>query len=317
MPTPAATPLGGETWPQTSNSDIVKIVTSSGLRIRNYPNADPRVYPVGTITGTWALGAKVRILCQVEWTDGGDIWGSPDPCYTDPGRWSAIAVGGTTYMEDVPGPVDDGGALTISRFAKVGDSISAAHEFLYPCGEGRFSAGLYPELTGTVTRYQTSFIRESNLAISGWTTRDVQIALTGHDTEYERWQPDVAFIMIGTNDPPDWLASGFSKTNLRTIVRGTLGRNIKPVLMTIPANKNKPVTEFNRMIYEVAGEFNVEVLDYFTLLSTLPSQGLSEDGVHPSIPPDGQTCYFNGTHMLYGMTARNWLIVSWLHEHSS
>lgn len=201
------------------------------------------------------------------------------------------------------------------QLVKVGDSITAAHEYLWPIGEGNYNLAGNP-YADAVEVYGWSFARESDLATSGWTTRDVALALQ-RDNQLDHAGPGtVAIVMIGTNDPPEWVDTGFSLTMLREVVNGVQQHGARVVLWTIPPNVNKPVEPFNALVWQVAQEYSVEVIDYHGAMVSLPNAGASPDGVHPSTPPDGQVATFDSTHLQYGYTLRNYLALRWLHENA-
>lgn len=100
--------------------------------------------------------------------------------------------------------------------------------------------------------------------------------------EYDTVYPDVALIMIGTNDPYEWQETWFTQNNVKEIVQATLDRGISPVLYTIPDNRNKEVNIYNNFLREYSDLEAVSLIDYNLAMSALPNKGLSEDGVHPS-----------------------------------
>jgi hypothetical protein len=55
----------------------------------------------------------------------------------------------------------------------------------------------------------------------------------------------------------------------------------------------------------MARQFEIPLWDYWHALQTLPNQGISADGIHPSAPPDGFTGRFTPANLQYGYTIRN------------
>lgn len=202
-----------------------------------------------------------------------------------------------------PFPVD------AERFSKVGDSITHSHEYLYPLGEGNYNLGQWAGFSDEVVRYQASFTRESLAAYPGWTSFD-SVRTIG--SEYDAWDPQIAFIMIGTNDSPLWVDSGQYESNLREIVRYTLSRNIQPVLFTIPPRGGRDVKPYNDIVWRTATEYHVPVIDYYSGMLGLVNWGLREDMVHPSVPQDGKVAFFDPEHLYYGYNLRNFLTVFYL-----
>lgn len=201
--------------------------------------------------------------------------------------------------------------------AKIGDSITYAHEYLWPIGEGRYNTGDYPELQTTIDLWGQSFTRDSIAAKSGFTLNDLLSpdpdceATTRLDCEYQYVRPSVALIMIGTNDlvvtnDIDYLANQY-----RQVLNITLYYNVVPVLSTIPPSTHYDVTDYNQMVINLAYEYGIPYIDYYSYMMSIPVP-LCSDGAHPESPPDGQTAYFDEWHLEYGYTMRNWLTLQML-----
>jgi hypothetical protein len=81
-------------------------------------------------------------------------------------------------------------------------------------------------------------------------------------------------------------------------------------LSTLPARLvpgGERIEEFNQIIRNVALAYDVPLWDYASVMATLPNQGLSDDGVHPSLPPGPVTATtdFTPENLQYGYTLRN------------
>ncbi len=211
-------------------------------------------------------------------------------------------------------------------FSKVGDSITQWGYFLAPVGTGGLRLGDHPELAGVaqwfsqaMARTNNSFANESLAAHGGWRSWDLLDpsranpglcqAKTPVGCEMAAVRPSVALIMIGTNDLADGNVNAF-RTNLSQIVTIVESYGVIPVLSTIPYRRDSPELQdrtalYNDAILRVALTYNVPLWNYWLAVEPLPSNGVSVDGVHPSVPPDQNTAIFDNMHLLYGFTMRN------------
>jgi hypothetical protein len=222
-------------------------------------------------------------------------------------------------------------------FAKVGDSITASNMSLRPLGEDAYKLGDYEEAFGdtrayfstAIARTGNSFVNKSLAAKVGWSASVVlnpNYADPAHceegesplDCEYRLLQPSFAFIMLGTNDV-GFVSEATYRHNLERVVSETIRRGIVPLLSTIPprtdsADIGEKVVRFNAIVREVAQDYRIPLMDYYALMNTLPNKGLSDDGVHPNVPPRGYVAVadFNARDLQYGYTARNLLMLATL-----
>jgi GDSL-like Lipase/Acylhydrolase family len=208
-------------------------------------------------------------------------------------------------------------------FTRVGDSITAAGYFLNDL-DGRYDLGAFNnELEGARNFFAGSFSHVSMAAGNGWgadtilTPRDPNC---GQDApiacEYRRVKPAVALIMIGTNDSGG-VDPAIYEANLRRIVEVTIEMGVIPVLSTIPPKKNNAwngerAVLWNEIIRRIAAEYDIPLMDYYNALQGLPNQGLSPDGIHPNMPPDGNSGKFTPENLQYGFTVRNLLALQML-----
>ncbi len=214
-------------------------------------------------------------------------------------------------------------------FSKVGDSITTADAFLYPIGGGAYDLRDYTYLapavayfSQTTARTANSFANVSLSARPGWAA--FQVINPGAvfvayicepnekpiECEYRVVKPSVALIMIGTNDAYAGTLLSDYEAQLRLIIQTSLDRGIIPVLSTIPPiHRNwigNRVEIYNSLIVALAREYDIPLWDYWSALQGLPNDGLSSDGVHPSVPPD-HAADFAPDYLRYGMTVRNLL----------
>jgi len=211
-------------------------------------------------------------------------------------------------------------------FSKIGDSITAAPQFLYPIGFGQYELGAYGNLANAIAffsqenaRAGNSFANQSLAAVSGWTADKLLTPgfaypeICGTDTplvcEYKQTRPAIALILIGTNDSGSGAPDIFAD-HLRQIVEISLEMGVIPVLSTIPPknfdeNQEQRVQTWNSVIRAIAAQYEVPLWDYYANMVGLPNRGISSDGLHPSVPPDGAAARFTPENLQYGYTVRN------------
>jgi hypothetical protein len=212
-------------------------------------------------------------------------------------------------------------------FAKIGDSISAWSFFMVPIGQGGLRLGSYAKLEPTVnffintpTRTGNSFIEHSLSALDGWLSGDLidpskaapgvcSAGETPVACELRVNKPSVALIMIGTNDLPISDTATFRR-NLDRVLTIVESAGVIPVVSTIPYRRDQTIFEqralaFNQVIVQVAQAHAAPLWNYWLAIEGLPANGVSTDGIHPSIPYDGNTAIFDTDHLVAGFNMRN------------
>jgi uncharacterized protein YgiM (DUF1202 family) len=211
-------------------------------------------------------------------------------------------------------------------FSKIGDSITVAESMFTPIGYGQYNLGDFGYLRTTISFFATptatganSFAGISVAANNGWTTDTVlnpayanpELCAAGESPlqcEYRLNHPAVALIMFGSNDVIVVPAEDYAR-NLRTITEFSITQGVIPVLSTIPPRQGfEDRTNFyNQLIRETAAQFGTPLWDYHAAMLTLPNAGLSDDGLHPSAPPNAfeNGANFTGDNLRYGYVMRN------------
>ncbi|MBX3061712.1 MAG: GDSL-type esterase/lipase family protein [Anaerolineae bacterium] len=211
-------------------------------------------------------------------------------------------------------------------FVRIGDSITVSPNFLFDIGVGKVDLGGYGVLGSVIDFYKNGQVRGGNsftiqpiAAGGGWASEALFIPgysfpeVCGQRTplvcELEVTKPAVALIMIGTNDSGSGSPDTFGN-NLRTIVEITIKNGTIPVLSTIPPknideDQTRRVDAFNRVIRQVAQFYEIPLWDYYYSMAQLPNNGMSADGLHPSVPPNGRVYSFTPENLQYGYTLRN------------
>jgi acyl-CoA thioesterase-1 len=137
-----------------------------------------------------------------------------------------------------------------------------------------------------------------NLGVSGWTTQDV---IFGELPQFKKLKPDVATLLIGTNDWVQSMPESVFRKNLQIILDQVLQviPNKKHILIiTVPDFSVTPLGKdyssgrdisqglkaFNRIIKEEAKARTLKVVDIYSLSKTFDKDAslISKDGLHPS-----------------------------------
>jgi hypothetical protein len=126
--------------------------------------------------------------------------------------------------------------------------------------------------------------------------------------EYRLTKPSAAIIMFGTNDVKLSSLANYEKY-MRQIIETSTQMGVIPIVSTIPpirASWGAGRAElYNVLLIKLAREYNVPLLDYYSAMKTLPFDGLTADGVHPTLPPMLRTAEFSEKNLQYGYTLRN------------
>ncbi|MCC7360443.1 MAG: SH3 domain-containing protein [Anaerolineales bacterium] len=212
-------------------------------------------------------------------------------------------------------------------FAKIGDSLTVAPQFLLPIGYGAYNLRDYSGLQEAVNffgagqaRIGNPFVNTSLAAKGGWSSFSLVAGSTSNKTycgnnespvqcELRLNRPAIALILIGTNDLTSSTAEGY-QANLRRIVADCVSQGVIPVLSTLPPYLRAGyegyagrVAEFNGYIIAIAQENDLPVWNLWAAVQSLPNRGLGGDGVHLSVAPDAAD--FTAANLQYGSTVRN------------
>jgi peptidoglycan/LPS O-acetylase OafA/YrhL len=204
-------------------------------------------------------------------------------------------------------------------FAKIGDSITVAPQFLRCFAIGPVELGSHGHLAPTLAYFlagdaagTTPFARASLAAKGGTTALD---AMTGTpcpvDAELAAIDPAIAVVMFGTNEIRyDWTFDA-AASHLWALVDHAIARGVVPILSTIPANPSYPAADariptFNRLVRAIAQGRAVPLIDLHRELAPLPNRGISSDNLHPSWAPGG-ACLLDAAGLQHGYNVRNLL----------
>ena len=102
--------------------------------------------------------------------------------------------------------------------------------------------------------------------------------------------PSIALVMIGTNDAQIGVDSSEVRENVREIVTWLKGRGTIPVLSTIPPRLDTPertasAKAYNAEIRDLGASERVPLIDLYRAFRarSMTGEGMSADGVHPSV----------------------------------
>lgn len=221
-------------------------------------------------------------------------------------------------------------------FAKIGDSITASPSFLQALACRSPRLGPWSDLRGTLELFATtsvpqgseearcpvsnSYSRLGMAAVGGWRAGDALLpresfpecqGLPAVSCELQLLRPSVALIMFGTNDLEDLTAIEF-RGDLARLTRLVSSAGTIPVVSTIPPRPRWPypkrVARFNAEIAALAENRALPLWNFWRQLVEpgVPNQGLSEDGVHPSVLcPPCTAIDFRPAGLRYGYALRN------------
>jgi lysophospholipase L1-like esterase len=159
---------------------------------------------------------------------------------------------------------------------------------------------------------ETSFARRSLAAQARWAAADVLAG--GADNaltrELDATRPAVAVVMFGTNDLTRATLDEF-ETAMAQLLVALESAAVIPLLTTIPMRTDRAdfggrVPAFNAAIRALATVYGVPLIDYGRAMAQLPNYGLADDGIHPSVCPEGPQV-LTAACLQYGYNLRNLL----------
>ncbi len=209
-------------------------------------------------------------------------------------------------------------------FSKVGDSITVSPSFFTPIGFGQYNlqdhAYLQPAIdyfSQTVARDANSFANTSLAAKGGWSAWTVINPYLSQEhcrewekpivCEYRQVKPAVALIMLGTNDVKTTSLAVYERY-MRETIQISIDMGVIPVISTIPefhrSGVEGRVAAINNVLAGLSNEYSIPLWNYWAALQGLPNDGLSSDGIHPSVFLN-HAADFAPEYLQYGYTVRN------------
>lgn len=199
-------------------------------------------------------------------------------------------------------------------YTKVGDCNVTNPYFMTDFDTpGSYTLGDYAALQSTIDYFPGSHARVSLAAKQGLTAHAVLSMLwntweecdsyeTPLTCEYRLQRPLFAIVSFGTND-----ANGsvdFEKA-LRRVIDMTIGNGTIPILVT-KADNAEGDNSFNRIIVDLAYEYELPIWNYWLAVQPIPGHGLldAEHAEHLSVGPRGYM-NFTAENLPYGWSMRN------------
>ncbi len=212
-------------------------------------------------------------------------------------------------------------------FTKIGDCMTADNlYFLGKFGSGDYQLGKYGDLQDVISYYSqspvagskdNSFVWRSQAALTGFNAASVEDAnwtdpklCKANETpltcEYRLSKPSIAIIMFGTNDISALTSPQFDFF-LRLVVHDTITHGTIPLLSTFPGSPvyEKKSNQFNQVIFQVARDYDVPVVNLWLAIQPLPGNGRNAESAYLTRPPNTEVATFTDTNLRYGYTMRN------------
>ncbi len=241
----------------------------------------------------------------------------PTTLYVEGSRHSPITPAIVTKLQAIAASASQAPQV----FAKVGDSITVAADFLYCFDGGNVDLGAHSELAPTIAYFRAGnasgtspFDRDSFAAEGGTTAKD---AMSGSPAPFSREvgaiDPQISVIMFGTNELRLGWSYDEAGKHLWQLVDESIVRGVIPILSTIPPNRDEApvdarIPTYNRIIRALAQGRGIPLLDFHRELEPLPNRGISSDLIHPSTAPGGG-CNLTNSGLQYGYNVRNLITV--------
>jgi hypothetical protein len=198
-----------------------------------------------------------------------------------------------------------------------GDSITYGHQFYTPLFANGYTADL--KTLWDLRRFKETI----PLEVADWKTPihgnqsgwRITNGLPKLAEVLRRDNPEIAFVMFGTNDlndgPP--AQTGF-EDHLRRYLEQVMGNGTVPILSTLPPKKDKEelIQAYNGVILKLAHEMNLPLMDYYgAVMRRRPHDWyrtlIIGDKVHPSFPEEFQRDMTETGLRESGFTLRNYL----------
>jgi hypothetical protein len=180
-------------------------------------------------------------------------------------------------------------------FSKIGDGEISAEWFLteYDLSPGYYDLGDHLELQPTIAYFAGSLGRQGQAARRGFNTQSVldpdradpifcQNGESPLDCEIRLHNSAFSLISMGTNQV--WQPELF-ENGLRQIIEELLAQNVVPILST-KADNLEGDYRINRIISQLAVEYDLPVWNFWRAVQLLPNHGLQDDLEHLTYYPN-------------------------------
>ncbi len=214
-------------------------------------------------------------------------------------------------------------------FSKIGDCMTAdVFLFLGRFGLNRYNLGNYGYLQDVIAYYsrtplykgqKNSFIAQGPAAAKGFNTASVEdstwappdLCKPGESSlacELRLAQPSIALMMFGTSDVVNLSLQEFD-FYLRLVIHDTVARGVVPLLSTFPGGPHYEAKthQINQVIFQVAREYDVPVMNLWLALQPLPYHGRNPGSMYLSHQTTTDVSNFSKANLQWGSTLRNLL----------
>jgi hypothetical protein len=172
-------------------------------------------------------------------------------------------------------------------FSKIGDSTMVWPAFM-SAFEWSYNLGPYAYLQTAIGQYGGSFSRNSLATVKGinsWRQFDPASASLEFcrsnegpvQCEFRLNNPSVVFIRLGAND---WGEPAWFQQSMERIVQYFMNRGVVPVLGTKPDRLEGPDNTLNKIVGQIAADYEIPLWDYDQVAATVPNRGLLPDKTH-------------------------------------
>jgi hypothetical protein len=182
-----------------------------------------------------------------------------------------------------------------ARFSKIGDCQSIPQYFIGCFDDpGEYNLGPYEQLLPTIEQFAGSWDRRSKAVRTGFNVASVLTEINADpaeclpgeiplECEFRLHNPSFALISMET-----WTADRPTNTYqdyLRSIVEICIANGVLPIVST-KADNLEGDHSINRMVAQVAADYDIPLWNWWAVAHTLPNGGLLEDGFHLTNGPN-------------------------------
>lgn len=211
---------------------------------------------------------------------------------------------------------------------KVGDSLSAAEQYISIFSAEEYILGPYAYLESTLLFYADSTAQNSVASQIGMTSyavfdpfwADSEVCQSGESPltcEYRLHQPSVAFVIFCGNDVRHMTDEDYDG-QMRMIVEQSLDSGVIPVLFTCSTHPDEAFfwqsINFNLRIKTIAEDYEIPAINLWSAARHLPDFGLDEDLIHLRHSGFNFLKYDSGQEAYSGISLQNLLVLRALHE---
>jgi len=176
----------------------------------------------------------------------------------------------------------------VHRFSRMGDSTIENPHFLTRFDSGPYDLGDYEYLQPVIDHFQGSFALENVTIRRGlhtWSVFDPmwanrEFCEPGEHMlacELRLHNPSILIVRLGSNDRR---MPALTEESLRQVIEYSIESGVIPIMGTKADRFDGPENTTNRIIRELAREYNVPLWDYDRVAGTIPGRGLESDQVH-------------------------------------